>query len=275
MAGSLVKFERNKKLLGGKGALGIEATAPKDPALAVILANNEPFPAGQIDLANIKLSGEAGKDVTFGKGKDQASFQADGGAFAGVGVYPDGGTVLAKLGLDSTFAKDIVLPSKASQRFYMLRWGYSLGAKASGPIALVTGFAPTFGAEGKRERIFAVVRRLPKTKKSVDALQALADSWVLPKQVNELSDLPPGSWLITEVDGSLGLRLGAKYGFDFSWIKEAKLGGLSGKIGLRVQLGVSVALGYNARALLHEYPLRVGRRGPHFSGPSAGATLQG
>ena len=29
------------------------------------------------------------------------------------------------------------------------------------------------------------------------------------------------------------------------------------------------------RALLHEYPLRVGRRGPHFSGPSAGVTLQG
>ena len=28
-------------------------------------------------------------------------------------------------------------------------------------------------------------------------------------------------------------------------------------------------------ALLHEDPARVGRRGPHFSGPSAGATLQG
>ena len=28
-------------------------------------------------------------------------------------------------------------------------------------------------------------------------------------------------------------------------------------------------------ALLHEYPLRVGRRGPRFSGPSAGATLRG
>ena len=28
-------------------------------------------------------------------------------------------------------------------------------------------------------------------------------------------------------------------------------------------------------ALLYEYPLRVGRRGPHFSGPSAGATLRG
>ena len=31
----------------------------------------------------------------------------------------------------------------------------------------------------------------------------------------------------------------------------------------------------HAAALLHEYPLRVGRRGPHFSGPSAGATLRG
>ena len=29
------------------------------------------------------------------------------------------------------------------------------------------------------------------------------------------------------------------------------------------------------KALLHEYPLRVGRRGPPFSGPSAGATLRG
>ena len=27
-------------------------------------------------------------------------------------------------------------------------------------------------------------------------------------------------------------------------------------------------------ALLHEYPLPVGRRGSHFSGPSAGATLR-
>ena len=32
---------------------------------------------------------------------------------------------------------------------------------------------------------------------------------------------------------------------------------------------------YSDGALLHEYPLRVGRRDPHFSEPSAGATLQG
>ena len=40
-------------------------------------------------------------------------------------------------------------------------------------------------------------------------------------------------------------------------------------------LGAEGARGRCRCALLHEYPLRVGRRGPHFSGPSAGATLQG
>ena len=34
------------------------------------------------------------------------------------------------------------------------------------------------------------------------------------------------------------------------------------------------ALVRRGEALLHEYPLRVGRRGPPFSGPSAGATLR-
>ena len=32
--------------------------------------------------------------------------------------------------------------------------------------------------------------------------------------------------------------------------------------------------GREVPASLHEYPLRVGRRGPHFSGPSAVATLR-
>ena len=45
--------------------------------------------------------------------------------------------------------------------------------------------------------------------------------------------------------------------------------------------GMALSLSYNPTprtplgALLHEGPARVGRRGPHFSGPSAGATLQG
>ncbi len=246
MADSLVKFSRNKDLLGGKGALGIEASAPKDPALALILANNDPFPAGQTDLADVKVSGEAGDDVIFGKGAGKVTFKAGADLFGGAGVYPTGNAALAKLGLDSGFGKDIVLPEVAGKRYYALRWGYNVGASASGSVALAAGLAPTFGAEGKRERIFAVLRQMPTDKGSRDALRELANSWLLPKQVDELKDLRPGTWVITEVDGSFGVSLAAKYGIDFNWVKEAQLGGLSGEIGLRIQLGASAALGYNA-----------------------------
>ena len=53
-----------------------------------------------------------------------------------------------------------------------------------------------------------------------------------------------------------------------------------GKLGLNIVGHGSFPTKWGRRwryrwALLHEYPLPVGRRGSHFSGPSAGATLQG
>ena len=45
--------------------------------------------------------------------------------------------------------------------------------------------------------------------------------------------------------------------------------------GLAAELSLDTEWLQSAEALLHEYPLRVGQRGPHFSGPSAGATLLG
>ena len=50
--------------------------------------------------------------------------------------------------------------------------------------------------------------------------------------------------------------------------------GGAGKTTVALHLAVSSTRA-GRKALLHEYPLRVGRRGPHFSGPSAGVTLQG
>ena len=43
---------------------------------------------------------------------------------------------------------------------------------------------------------------------------------------------------------------------------------------LALLIGVHVKT-LRSAALLHESPARVGRRGPHFSGPTAGITLQG
>ena len=55
---------------------------------------------------------------------------------------------------------------------------------------------------------------------------------------------------------------------------EAEASGLLPRLRLVLQ-SFCAPIWWEIEALLHEYPLRVGRRDPHFSGPSAGVTLQG
>ena len=81
MADSIVKFTRNKDLLGGNAAVGLVATAPKDPALARALAGNKAFPNRAIEIGDVALSGEAGKDVVFGKGQGKVVFRGLGSQF--------------------------------------------------------------------------------------------------------------------------------------------------------------------------------------------------
>ena len=101
----------------------------------------------------------------------------------------------------------------------MLRWGYDLAASAKGAIAL--GAPLTFSVSGKREALYAVIRQLPKAEPAPGAVKKVATSWMLPKQVSKLDDLEPGTWLIAEVDGSIGASLGIKYGYDFNWVRRS------------------------------------------------------
>ena len=66
------------------------------------------------------------------------------------------------------------------------------------------------------------------------------------------------------------LRKTKKFGLVFEEHLPELLPVYSAKV--RVQARVARRDG---KALLHEYPLRIGLRGPHFSGPSRGVTLQG
>ena len=80
---------------------------------------------------------------------------------------------------------------------------------------------------------------------------------MLPTQFRQLDDLAPGTWIVSEVDGSLAIKLGAKYGYDFNWVREAvTLGGLSGDIGLKIQLGVSATFGFETSG---QYAIALGR----------------
>lgn len=244
----VIKFDKNKKFLSDTSSAGIEIGVVSDPEVLTALASNSPFPNRQIELGNIAIHAEAGKDIEFGGPNSQVTFKggATASAFSGLGVYIDPENLLDALKLDDSIAPGLELKNGEDAIYMLLRWGYDLQASASGALALGGPGSVTFGAEGKREGIFAVVRRLPQNTGALTAIKDTVDSWMLPSQVDSVNDFDPGTWLITEVDSAISLSLGAQFGYDFNWVKAAKLGGLTGDIGLRLQLGVNVALGFQA-----------------------------
>lgn len=253
----VIKFEKNKEFLSGDAAAGLELTAVKDPGVAAALAANLPFPAGDVRLGDIAVSGEAGRSVKFAGDRGSVEFKASGEARAGLGVYFDPGQLLGALDLDDDIAPGMSLKSDPNSLYLVLSWGYDLAGSAKGSLALgANPLTISFGAEGKRAGSYAVVRRFAREKGARDAVAETANSWMLPTQVESLDKFEPGTWLVAEVDGSIALSLGAKFGYDYNWVRETQLGGLSGAIGLRIQLGVSVALGFEASG---KYALVVGR----------------
>jgi len=251
-----VKFDRNKKFLAGGAAAGLSFNASIFPDVALALASNSPFPQRQIELGNAQVNASASKDVKFGNQSSSVTFSGSASAFAKLGVYFDPKQMLAALQLDDDIAPGMNVASDANSLFVALRWGYDLAASTKGALALGAPGAITFSATGSREAKYAVVRRFDKTTGALDSLTETVNSWMLPSQVDSLDDFRPGTWLVAEIDGSIAANLGAQFGFDFNWIRQAQLGGLSGDIGLRLQLGIAVALGFQASG---KYALVIGR----------------
>lgn len=254
---NVIRFEKNREFLSGDAAAGLLITGTQDPLVAQALAENKPFPSGDVRLGDIAVSGEGGADVNFNGDRGSVSFKGSGAARAGLGVYFDPNKLLGELGLDENIAPGMSLKGDAEHLYLVLGWGYDLAASAKGSIALgANPLTINFGAEGKRAGSYAVVRRLGRDTGAFDAVKETANSWILPTQVTSLERFEPGTWLVAEVEGSAAVNLGAKFGYDFNWLREAKLGGLTGDIGMRIQAGFSVALGFEASG---KYALVVGR----------------
>ena len=246
----------NKKFLSGAGQVSIDIVPPNtEPDVLAAFANNTAFPFRQINLGSIAAKASAGtQNIKFGDGAGQVSFKGSASALAGLGAYPDPGKLLADLNLDGDLASGLTLPNDTNSLYLVLRWGYDLTGSANGALGL--GAPLTFSASGKREALYAVIRQLPKETGAISAVSKTAGSWMMPKQVSRLEDLEPGTWLIAEIDGSFGASLGIKYGYDFNWVHEAQLMGLSGDIGLSLKLGVEAQLGFS---IASSFGLVVGR----------------
>jgi hypothetical protein len=223
---------------------------PGTPAtLDVTVANPtlllQPFPHQQTDLAAISLSAQGGQGITFDGNKGSVNFKFSAKASAGAGVFLDGGAIAKALSLDSHIALDI--PAGPAKHYTLMRSGFDGKASVNGSVALGAGASVSLGIDTSADAAFAVVRCFDDNAQTgLAELTAAANSWRLPIQVSTDADLDPGVWIVAEVAGSIAVKIGAQYGFNYNWIKTLKLGGLSGDVGLRLQLGINAALGLNA-----------------------------
>jgi hypothetical protein len=242
-------FSKNLSLLNQNASVGFDISSQvQGDVAAALLSDTAPFPQRDIELAEIGLKASTASPIEFARGADKISFTASGSAFAGLGIYHTGAALLKKLGDNAAdFSLDALEFENNDQTLLsILRWGFSAEGKASGAMALGAVGTATLTASGNAEGLFAVVRRLPATTPARTVVQQTADSWMLPRQISSIDQVEPGTWIIAEVIGGLSVKLGAQLGYDFNWVREAKIGGLSGDIGLRIQMGLNAAIGFSA-----------------------------
>ena len=230
--------------------VSFEIVAQPGTAALTALATNAPFPSGPItlDSASVKVSGE--RTIPFASPKGTVTFSGKADAYQRLSVLDEPVEITALLArdqLNEDLAAGLAIEKQPGHRFIALRWGYHLQGAAKGSIALGAGPTVKFGAEANRLGAYAVVRQIPDATGAATAVADVFDSWMLPSQFNRIEDLAPGTWIVTEVDGSIALKLGAQYGYDFNWVREAvTVGELSGDIGLKVQVGLEASFGFEA-----------------------------
>lgn len=251
-------LNRSLNVPGGTVTFDIKAQ-PGSDVLAALLANTA-FPLRKIELGEISIQTQAERPIPFDAGKGTVTFSGQANVYSGIAVLDkvaDISPFLVRDRVNDQIAEGLSLEHSARHRYVLLRWGYDLEGAARGALGLGVGAAATFGAEAKRLGAYAIVRQIDPQLGARSAIAAVVDSWMLPTQFRQLDDLVPGTYIVTEVDGSIAIKLGAKYGYDFNWVREAvTLGGLSGDIGLKIQLGVSATFGFEASG---QYAIALGR----------------
>jgi hypothetical protein len=250
LAATGISVKKSRHILSNAGEASFDLLAQPGSDVLAALVTNASFPLRKIALEEIGVKVSGDHTVPLGGPKGAVSFSGTASGYEGVSVVDSPADVVALLvrdQLQDDIAKGLALSNSPTDRFLVLRWGYDLQAAAKGSVALGAGPKATFGAEGKRLGAFAIVHTIHPGHRSVDVLRRLFDAWMLPSQFSTLDDLAPGSAVVAEVDGSIALKLGAQYGYDFSWVREdVALASLSGDIGLKIQLGASASVGFEA-----------------------------
>jgi hypothetical protein len=256
---SSTKFQLDKTIVGPEGTLSIDIGVATDHDVITAILEMKPFPDrpnGRIELGSIELKGETGKNFVFDAGQTTVGFQASADFKTGLGVFNSAADAITSLQLPDASEINLNIAGDASEKYLVLLWGYDIQGSFSGshPIGVVGSLG--FGATGDHDLRYAVVHRFTSTTDARTALSDLFGTWRFPRHVKTARDLKPGSWLISEVDGSVALNITAQLGYDLNMVREAKLLGVTRNLGAKIDAAFKATFGFNSSG---RYLLVLGR----------------
>jgi len=220
------------------------------------LIPDQPFPEaafsdGEISVSSIEA--KANKKFTLGNDAKSIEFSAGGEGFAALGVYRKSEKLLDALkkeGLSEAMGNLMHLTIAGDRNLLALRWGYGFDASIKGKVALaplVPGLNLSFGASGQTTGLSVLLHSQKRTDSVADSIKNTLQSWRVPRQVKTIENLKPETTVIYQTMGKLDLSLGVEYGYNFDWVRESlEISGLSGDLGLKIELGLKAAFGFNA-----------------------------
>ena len=255
-------FPLPSDILAPGSATSIDLGLTSDAAVLMAVAANNALPDRPIEIGRVAVTASGGADLALNAGQTKVGFQFTAGVQAGVGIFDDPAAALAALALGEAPGLDLRFEDTADSRFALLRTGYQAAGEVKGshPIGAVGSFS--FGVKGAAKGLLAVLHRFEKTKGGQDVFRDTFAGWRLPRQVDDAGKLAPQTWIIAEADGTLAVKLAAKLGYDFSFVREARLGGLSGDVGLKLDAAAMASFGFEVAG---RYLVVVGRESPSAS----------
>ncbi|HEX3681940.1 MAG TPA: hypothetical protein VHU83_05305 [Bryobacteraceae bacterium] len=247
-------FPIKTDVLGPGSAASVTVSATRDPAVLQAILGDTAFPAGQIDLGSIALQASGAGQVSLGgaSGAVQFNFSASSGA----GVYNDSAAALKSLALDSAPGLDLSIAGDGTSRYVLFQAGYQASGSISGSHPIGVLGTLTFGAQASSDGTFAVLHRFAPSAGAATVLNDAIASWRLPRQVSQSGDLKPGTWLVAQVDGSIAIQIAARLGYDFNFVREAKLLGITRSLGAKIDAGLQATFGFTASG---QYVVMLGR----------------
>ena len=240
-------FNLDPNLLGPNSSLSISVAANTDADVLMAIVEDDPFPTrpnGQIPLGNIALATE-GRPVNFRANGGTVSFGFEASVRSGAGVFDKSADAIRSLQLEAPSSLNLDIPGTPTDRYLLMLFGYKAAGSfsATHPIGVLGSL--TFGAKADAGGIYAVLHRFAANDGAGSVLGRTVSSWRLPRQIANADDLKPGTWLIAETDGSLAINLKAQMGYDFNFVRQAHLLGMTRELGAKIDAGLEATLGFS------------------------------